>query len=52
MSLGLAGFLTSDVFIWGQMMAAAIVSTIPMLIIFIFLQRYVVQGLTLGGVKG
>ena len=52
MSLGLAGFLTSDVFIWGQMMAAAIVSTIPMLIIFILLQRYVVQGLTLGGVKG
>jgi len=44
-------FLTSDVFIWGQMMAAAIVSTIPMLIIFILLQRYVVQGLTLGGVK-
>ncbi len=52
MSLGLAGFLTSDVFIWGQMMAAAIVSTLPMLVIFILLQRYVVQGLTLGGVKG
>lgn len=52
MSLGLASFLTSDVFIWGQMMAAAIVSTVPVLIIFVFLQRYVVQGLTLGGVKG
>jgi ABC-type glycerol-3-phosphate transport system permease component len=42
----------SDIFIWGQMMAAAIISTVPMLLLFIFLQRYVVQGLTMGSVKG
>jgi multiple sugar transport system permease protein len=52
LSLGIAGFLVSDVFIWGQMMAAAIVSTAPMLLLFIFLQRFVVQGLTMGAVKG
>ena len=52
LSLGIAGFLVSDVFIWGQMMAAAIVSTVPMLLLFIFLQRFVVQGLTMGAVKG
>jgi ABC-type glycerol-3-phosphate transport system permease component len=34
------------------MMAAAIVTTLPMLVLFIFLQRYIVQGLTMGGVKG
>jgi multiple sugar transport system permease protein len=51
-SLGIAGFLISDIFIWGQMMAAAIVTTLPMLVLFIFLQRYIVQGLTMGGVKG
>lgn len=52
LSLGIAGFLVSDIFIWGQMMAAAIISTVPMLLLFIFLQRYVVQGLTMGSVKG
>jgi multiple sugar transport system permease protein len=51
-SMGIAGFLVSDVFIWGQMMAAAIVSTVPMLAICILLQRFVVQGLTMGAVKG
>jgi len=52
LSLGISGFLVSDIFIWGQMMAAAIIATIPMLLLFIFLQRFVVQGLTMGSVKG
>ena len=52
LSLGIAGFLVSDIFIWGQMMAAAFISTVPMLLLFIFLQRFVVQGLTIGAVKG
>jgi len=51
-SLGISGFLVSDIYIWGQMMAAAVISTLPMLLLFIFLQRYVVQGLTMGAVKG
>lgn len=37
---------------WGAMMAASIVSAIPVTIIFIFLQRYFIQGLTAGSVKG
>jgi ABC-type glycerol-3-phosphate transport system permease component len=52
LSLGIAGFLVSDVFIWGQLMAAATFATVPILILFVFLQRYIVQGLTMGGVKG
>ena len=52
LSLGISGFLVSDIFIWGQMMAAAIIATVPMLLLFIFLQRFVVQGLTMGSVKG
>jgi len=52
LSLGIAGFLVSDIYIWGQMMAAAFISTVPMLLLFIFLQRFVVQGLTMGSVKG
>ena len=37
---------------WGYMMAASLVSAIPVTIIFIFLQRYFIQGLTSGAVKG
>ena len=37
---------------WGAMMAASIVSAIPVTIIFVFLQRYFIQGLTSGAVKG
>lgn len=37
---------------WGYMMAASIVAAIPVTVIFIFLQRYFIQGLTAGAVKG
>ncbi len=37
---------------WGTMMAASIVVSIPVTIMFIFLQRYFIQGLTSGAVKG
>ena len=37
---------------WGPLLAAAIVSIIPIVAIFMFLQRYFVSGLTGGGVKG
>ena len=37
---------------WGAMMAASVVSAIPVTIIFVFLQRYFIQGLTSGAVKG
>lgn len=37
---------------WGGMMAACILSTIPVVVIFILLQRYLVEGMTGGAVKG
>ena len=37
---------------WGYMMAASIVAAIPVTVIFVFLQRYFIQGLTSGAVKG
>ena len=37
---------------WGYMVAASIVAAIPVTIIFVFLQRYFIQGLTAGAVKG
>ncbi|MDR1639181.1 MAG: carbohydrate ABC transporter permease [Clostridiales bacterium] len=37
---------------WGNMMAASIVVSVPVVLVFVFLQRYFIQGLTAGGVKG
>lgn len=36
---------------WGLMMAASIVASVPVAVIFVFLQRYFIQGLTSGAVK-
>jgi arabinogalactan oligomer/maltooligosaccharide transport system permease protein len=37
---------------WGQFAAGGVITIIPVLIVFLFLQRYLEGGLTLGGVKG
>jgi ABC-type glycerol-3-phosphate transport system permease component len=37
---------------FGDMMVISLVMTVPVVILFIFLQRYIVQGLTAGAVKG
>jgi len=34
--------------VWGEVMAASILTTIPVLIIFLYLQRYLVEGLSFG----
>ena len=37
---------------WGGMMATSFLTTLPILAIFVFVQRYLVEGLTAGAVKG
>lgn len=37
---------------WANIMAAAVLITIPVILLYIFMQRYVVSGLTGGAVKG
>ena len=37
---------------WGPVMAATILTILPMVIIFLALQKYMIQGLTTGAVKG
>lgn len=37
---------------WGLFAAGAVISTIPILALFLFLQKYIVGGLTAGSVKG
>ena len=36
---------------YGQMAAASIISTVPALLLMLFGQRFVIQGLTMGSVK-
>jgi multiple sugar transport system permease protein len=37
---------------WGYLMAASVVSLVPMVVLYFFAQRYVVEGITLTGLKG
>jgi multiple sugar transport system permease protein len=37
---------------WNAMMSASIIATLPVMIVFIFLQRFFIAGLTNGAVKG
>jgi len=49
---GLTLFIVEDVFFWGPMMGASFLSALPPLVLYLVFQRWVVKGLTLGGVKG
>jgi ABC-type glycerol-3-phosphate transport system permease component len=51
-SVGLASFSGEYVTPWDQVMTAATIVTLPAAVVFLFLQRYLVHGLTAGGVKG
>ena len=51
-SLGLASFSGEFVTPWDQVMAAATIITLPVAVIFLSLQRYLIRGLTAGGIKG
>ncbi|SMX44787.1 carbohydrate ABC transporter permease [Octadecabacter ascidiaceicola] len=48
---GLFEFIGYQDVTWNQMMAAALTGILPVLLIFLFLQKYLVAGLTAGAVK-
>jgi multiple sugar transport system permease protein len=50
--LALNYLITSDVLPWGPLMAGAVVSSVPLMILYFIAQRYMVQGMTAGSVKG
>jgi len=50
--VGLSSFITGDVYGWGFLMAGAVLTTLPVIAAYIYLQKYMVEGLTAGSVKG
>jgi multiple sugar transport system permease protein len=50
--VGLLSFVSKFSVDFGQMMAAGVLALIPACLFFFFIQRYLVQGLTAGAVKG
>ena len=50
--VGLSTFITGDVYGWGYLMAGAVLTTLPVIVVYTYLQRYMVEGLTAGSVKG
>jgi multiple sugar transport system permease protein len=50
--VGLSSFITGDVYGWGYLMAGAVLTTLPVIAAYVYLQKYMVEGLTAGSVKG
>lgn len=50
--LALNYLITSDTLPWGPLMAGAVVSSVPLMILYFIAQHFMVQGLTAGSVKG
>lgn len=52
MPVGLSSFAVEQQIQWEMIMTGAAIATIPTLIVFIVLQRYIVRGVMLAGLKG
>lgn len=52
LTVGLANYISSTHIDWGIIMALGTVTTIPVVILFALVQKYFVEGMTAGAVKG
>jgi len=53
LQVGLSRLVSTDGFIdWPMVMGATVLTITPILVVFLFLQRYMIKGLTSGAVKG
>ena len=50
--MGLYNYISQYGIQWGNLMAAVMISIVPMVILFILLQRHFVEGMAAGAVKG
>jgi len=52
LAVGSKYYLNDQKFLWGDFAAAAVLSGLPITVVFLAAQRWIVSGLTAGGVKG
>lgn len=52
LTVGLQDYLSQNSNSWGQMMAASTIGIIPSVLFLLFAQKYLIQGMTAGAVKG
>ncbi len=52
LTVGIAAMRGRDMIDWGLLDAGVVITTIPLAIMFVFVQRFLIQGLTTGAVKG
>jgi maltose/maltodextrin transport system permease protein len=52
LAVGSKFFLYEQRYLWGDFAAAAVLSGLPITLVFLLAQRWIVSGLTAGGVKG
>ena len=52
MAVGSQQFLYQQKYLWGDFAAAAILSGLPITLVFILAQKWMISGLTAGGIKG
>ncbi|MGQ9779575.1 MAG: carbohydrate ABC transporter permease, partial [Bacillota bacterium] len=38
--------------LWGQLMAGSVIVTVPVVVLFVYFQKYLIKGLTMGAIKG
>jgi multiple sugar transport system permease protein len=50
--VGLNLLIYGDVFHWGELMAASVITTLPVVGLYMFIHRWMVEGLAAGSVKG
>ena len=50
--VGLGQMIVADVQPWGELMAASLLTALPVIVIYVIGQRFMVAGLTAGSVKG
>jgi multiple sugar transport system permease protein len=50
--IGIAQFIQKYTTLWPQLMAASVIAILPIVILFVFFQRYFVAGVAAAGVKG
>jgi len=52
LSVGIANLLGEYRIDWNELMAAAVIATLPVIVLYSFLERHLVAGITAGAVKG